>query len=124
MEFGNLFYHGMSVGVGSHNQPELSHVSSSQNEGGAQQKLGLILYPKKGFLGGQIPSFPPFPPFPLTLKAHGNFHFPPFTESTWQLPISPIPLFIDSTWQLLFPPPPPPHDPQTLKAHGNMLSSP
>jgi len=80
--------------------PQPSHVSSSENEGGAQQKLGLILYPKKGFLGGQIPSFPAISPFP------------PYIESTWQLPLSPFPPFIESTWQLLFPPSPRPTTPK------------
>jgi len=122
--------------------PEPSHVWSSENEGGAQQKLGLILYPKKGFLGGQIPSFPPFSPFPsfpLTLKAHGNFHFPHFPLSLkthGNFHFSPFP---QAHGNFYFPHPPHPTTPKLwkhmeicfvspfppkLKAYGNMLSSP
>jgi hypothetical protein len=145
MKFENLFYHGTSVGVGSHNPNRAIPCLSSQNEGGAQQKLGLISYPKKGFLGGQIPSFPPFspfppfpltlkardsfhfPPFPLSLKAHGNFHFPHFPLSLkaygnfyFPRPPTPRPPNSESTWKhAVFP-----HFPPTLKAHGNMPSSP
>ncbi len=70
--------------------PEPSHVSSSQNEGGAQQNLGLILSQKKDFWVVRFPRLRHFPHFPLS-----PFHwkhmetcflspFPPFTESTWK----------------------------------------
>jgi hypothetical protein len=74
--------------------PQPSHVSSSENEGGPQQKLGLILYPKKRIFGWSDSLVSAV--FPIS-------PFPPFSESTWKHAVFP-------------------HFPTTLKTHGNKLS--
>jgi hypothetical protein len=127
MKFENLFYHDTSVGVGSQNPTRAIPCLKFSKWGRAQQKLGLILYPKKDFWVVRFPCFRQFPHFPLTLKARGNFHFPPFPLSLkahgnfyFPHPPAPRPPNSESTWKHAFFP----HFPPTLKAHGNMLSSP
>jgi hypothetical protein len=115
MKFGNLFYHGTSVGVGSHN-PTPSHPMSLKfsKRGRGPAKVGPYSIPKKRTSGWSDYLFSPFPHFPIlptphhpqTLKAHGNMLSSPLSPLRWKhmescfLP--PFPSYAESTWKHAF----------------------
>ncbi len=128
MKFENLFYHGTSVGV--HSPTRAIPCLKFWKWGRGPAKVGPYSIPPKRISGWSdslvYAIFPISPLYLLHWKhvATSTFPLSPFHGKHMATSIFPISPFHWKHMATSISPIPQPHDPQTLKAHGNMLSSP